>query len=426
MKHVWLGCLMGCLLGGLLLAGTQDSDVNVNRRYTVDGVVVAGKGWRADVAEPTDKISGGIRKELFALIGQKLNPAVLDDLSARLKKELSAREVSHHVLRADTPDHVRVEFEVKAARANVEATVTKFLYSSQQGWSGAGMVGFTTRQNTLLFGLASDGDTLNERFAGINARYENGHVGTDRVKLRFDFESYHQQWNPATLTALAHDPTITSGLTSDAYRTRQNFQPMAAITIAKPLTLEVGVSLERFGPQTSAANSQSSDALVTTLRYHRRLADSDFQQDVDAAYTLRAATRILASDFVFASHSIGLHYRVAHGRHRLSESLQAGVIGGRAPLSDRFVAGNSYYLRGWNKNVIDPIGGNRLVHNTVDYRYGPFQAFYDAGAVWDSGQTATLRHSVGIGVRESIFSLAVAFPIRAGHVEPVFMMGMIY
>jgi outer membrane protein assembly factor BamA len=103
-----------------------------------------------------------------------------------------------------------------------------------------------------------------------------------------------------------------------------------------------------------------------------------------------------------------------------------GGISGRAPLSDRFVAGNSYYLRGWNKFEIDPIGGNRLAHNTVDYRYGPLQVFYDAGAVWDSGQPATLRHAVGIGVRESVFTLAVAFPVRSGRVEPVFMMGMIY
>jgi hypothetical protein len=66
------------------------------------------------------------------------------------------------------------------------------------------------------------------------------------------------------------------------------------------------------------------------------------------------------------------------------------------------------------------------VHNTVEYRYGPFQAFYDTGAVWDSGQTATQRHSVGVGIKESIFSLAVAFPVRSGHVEPIFMMGMIY
>src|SRR5207244_6086825 len=43
MKHAWLGCL---LVGSLLFAGTQDSDLNVNKRYTVDTVTVAGKGWK--------------------------------------------------------------------------------------------------------------------------------------------------------------------------------------------------------------------------------------------------------------------------------------------------------------------------------------------------------------------------------------------
>jgi Omp85 superfamily domain len=420
MKYSWLGCLM---VGNLLFAGTQDSDLNVNKRYTVDTVIVAGKGWKTNLADQqNDRLSSGLRKDLLALIGQKLNPGILDRLATRLKKEFSASEVSHHVLRGDTPDHVRVEFEVRPPHYGVDATVTKFLYDSQQGWSAAGSVGFTVQQNTFAFGLASDGDTLNERFAGISARYENKQVVSDRVGLRFQFESYHEQWNRTTLDALAAHPDQTS----DAYRTRQNFQPTATITLAKPLTLEIGVAFQRFQNQYPAAHTEAANALISTLRYHRRLADSEYPQDVDAGYTLRAATKLLGSDFVYTSHAVGLHYRVAHGKHQLMEHLQAGTVSGRAPLADRFVAGNSYYLRGWNKYDIDPIGGNRLVHNSVEYRYGPFQAFYDAGAVWDSGQAATPRHSLGVGFKESIFSLAVAFPIRSGHVEPVIMLGMIY
>jgi len=109
----------------------------------------------------------------------------------------------------------------------------------------------------------------------------------------------------------------------------------------------------------------------------------------------------------------------------LSDNAWAGVIGGRAPLSDRFVLGNTYYLRGWNKYEIDPLGGNRAVHNSVEYHYGPFQVFYDTGAVWDESQPVIARHSMGIGVRESVFSLAVAIPMRGGHVEPIFMMGIL-
>ena len=420
MKYAWLGCL---LVGSQLFAGTQDSDLNVNKRYTVDMVTVEGKGWKTNVADQqTDKFSSGLRKDLAALIGQKLNPGTLDGLAARLKKELSASEVNHHVLRGDTLDHVRVEFEVKPPHYGVDATVTKFLYDSKQGWSGVGSVGFTMHQNTFGFGLASDGDTLNERFAGISARYENKHLGSDRVGLRFQFESYHEQWNQSTLDALALQP----GQTSDAYRTRQNFQPTATITLAKPLTLEFGVSFERMQNQYPAAHTEAANALVTTLRYHQRVGESEYQQDVYADYTLRAATRLLDTDFVYTSHLAGMHYRVAHGKHQLTEQVVAGSVSGKAPLADRFVAGNSYYLRGWNKYDIDPIGGNRLLHNTVEYRYGPFQAFYDAGAVWDSGQPATPRHSLGVGFKESIFSLAVAFPIKSGHVEPVVMLGMIY
>ena len=420
MKLAWLGCL---LVGTLLFAGTQDSDLNVNKRYTVDTVIVAGKGWQTNVADQqSDRLSTGLRKDLAALIGQKLNPGMLDGLGTRLKKELYAREVSHHVLRGDTPDHVRVEFEVTPARAAIDATVTKFLYDSRQGWSGAGAVGFTVHQNTFLFGMASDGDTMEERFAGISGRYENKHLGTDRVGLRFQFESYHEQWNQSTLNALAAQPNQTS----DAYRTRQNFEPTATISLAKPLTLEIGVGFQRFQNQFPTAHNESANALITSLRYHQRLAESEYQQDVDAGYTLRTATKLLGTDFTYTSHAVGLHYRVVHGKHQLMEAVQAGSLSGRAPLSERFVAGNSYYLRGWNKYDIDPIGGNRLVHNSVEYRYGPLQAFYDAGAVWDSGQPATPRHSVGMGFKESIFSLAVAFPLKSGHVEPVVMIGMIY
>ncbi len=422
MKHAWLGCL---LFGGLLFAGTQDSDINVNTRYTVDTVTVAGKGWKTDLVSDqsqNQKMSSGLRRDLLGLIGQKLNPSALDSLAARLKKELAAREVSHRVLRGDSPDHVRVEFEVKQYRGEVGANFTKMVYNSKQGWSADGGVDVTVLQNSFRFGLASDGDSLDERFAGISARYENRHVGTDRVDLKFQFDSFHDQWNSSTLDALAAGG---SKETSDAYRTRQNFQPAVTIALAKPLTLEVGASFERFGEQYPAAHTEASDAMIATLRYHQRLEGSDNQQDLDASYSVGAATRIRDSDYVYTSHSGFMRYQFTHGKHVLSDSFSGGVITGRAPLDDRFVMGNTVYLRGWNKYEIDPLGGNRMVHNSVDYHYGLFRIFYDTGAIWDEGQAAIPRHSLGVGLRESVFTLAVAFPVRSGHVEPVFMMGVI-
>jgi hypothetical protein len=37
-----------------------------------------------------------------------------------------------------------------------------------------------------------------------------------------------------------------------------------------------------------------------------------------------------------------------------------------------------------------------------------------------------LRHSLGVGYKQGIFILSMAFPIRNGRIEPVFMAGMNY
>jgi len=103
-----------------------------------------------------------------------------------------------------------------------------------------------------------------------------------------------------------------------------------------------------------------------------------------------------------------------------------GMILGTAPLFERFVLGNSTSLRGWNKFDLDPLGGNRVVHNSVEYHYGVFQVFCDSGAIWDSGQAAVARASVGAGLRQGAFSVALAFPLRDGRMDPVFMVGMNY
>lgn len=215
-------------------------------------------------------------------------------------------------------------------------------------------------------------------------------------------------------------------MTSDAYRSRQNFQPTLSINLTKPLSVEVGASFESFESQLPGLPAQSANAVFTNLRYHRQFESAQNQQDVDASYGLRLAAKTLASDFSYARHTARVRYHIQHGKHSVTDELRGGFLAGRAPLDDRFVLGNSTYLRGWNKYEFDPIGGNRVVYNSVDYRYGRFQAFYDTGAVWDEGQPATVRHSLGVGLRASILSLAVAFPVRGGHVEPIFMMGLLY
>ncbi len=426
MKYAWLGCL---LFGGLLFGGSQDSDANVNTRYTVDAVTLYGKNWKTtfleshvDQAAQTQKLTTRLKADLADLIGHKLNPAVLDTLAQRIKRELSAREVTHRLLRGNMPDYVQVEFDVKEARGGVDLNVTQFNYNSRYGWSGAGEAGFNLQQHYFLFGLVSNGESLDERNAGFTASYEDRRLGSDRLSFRFTAESYHDQWNSATLSALKTDPRETS----DAYRSRQNFQPSVNIALSKPLSLEVGASFERFDSQLPFVPVEAANAVFTTLRYQRRLEGTANQQDFDASYAMRVAARTLASDFSYARHIARVRYHIQHGKHSVTDEFWGGLLDGRAPLDDRFVLGTNTYLRGWNKYEVDPIGGNRVISNSVDYRYGRFLAFYDTGAIWDSGQSAPVRHSLGVGLRASILSLAVAFPVRGGHTEPMFMMGLLY
>lgn len=419
MKFVWLGCF---LFSSLLVAGTQDSEANANTRYMVESVIVSGDGWSTNLASDhgDQRISPGLRRQIGSLIGNKLSPAALDDLAGKLCKEFHARTVTHHVLRGAVPEYVKVVFEITVRPTRFDVSVPKFLYNANQGWSGAVEGTATVQHNGFTFGLVSDGDELAERYTGMVARYENTQLGTDRVGFRFEFASYHELWNDAT----RNDASLEG--TSGLYRARQNFEPVVTLVLAKPLTLSVGAGFQRFQDELPAAPTETANALITTLQYQRRWDDSAYQQDLDAAYNLRDATRMLGSDFVYGRHHWGLRYALTHGKQVVTDDMTAGIITGTAPLYERYFLGTSTTLRGWNKYEIDPVGGNRMVHNSVEYRYGVFQIFYDSGAVWESGQPAVVRHSIGTGLRQGPLFVDVAFPVREGHVDPIFMVGMNY
>jgi outer membrane protein assembly factor BamA len=148
------------------------------------------------------------------------------------------------------------------------------------------------------------------------------------------------------------------------------------------------------------------------------------KQVLDAGYSLRAATKILGSDFAYARHHWNVGYTFTRDHNTVLVTFVGGVIAGQAPLFERYVLGNSSTLRGWNKYDIDPLGGSRMAHGSVEYRYRYFQIFYDAGAVWDRGEAISPHCSAGVGLRKDGFSVAVAFPIKDGRVEPVLIAGM--
>lgn len=411
-KLFLVAVLLGAPLAGCNAADdseTTEEALNVNSRYRIESVHLLGQ--RGQLSHP-------LRTEIDRLQGEKLDDSILKKLADRIKRELNAANVSVSVQKGTLPERVVVNFEVKSHQQPLDLKLAKFVYHSKQGWTGDGSASTMIGGNTVSFGLVSDADALVERFSGVRAKFERRNLWADRLGLRFEFGSFHQQWNEATLAAASP---------SDIYRSRQLFQPEATLMLARPLELSFGVSFARYRPSLPAAKSGSANAVVTTLRYHQRWgSDQDErEQEALAEYSLRAATHLLDSDPVYTRHEVRGRVGARRGKHKLEAGFLAGRIDGNAPLFERFALGNASTLRGWNKFELDPIGGSRVMHASVDYHFDHFTVFYDTGAVWDQPQHREQKQSVGAGFNfKKGFQLAVAFPLRAGAIEPIFYAGM--
>jgi hypothetical protein len=430
------------LLPGLLLISAMSlgagqeflrevAETNVNRQYMIESVSVA--GVEVDELAPS-KLPTSLRRRLKSLVGERCDVALLEDLSAQIRRELNLRTVSEHLSRGSAPDRIKVNFEVVRRDLAFDVSLPKFLYDSQQGFTGELDAGTRFRQNEFTFGMVSNGDDLIERFTGITARFDSagfGYMdGSDRIRLGVAFEDYHVEWNAATVDAVP-------GSDLDLYRSRWNVAPQLTFTIAPPLTVAVGTSFEETESETPNAGSRSANAATLDIHYGRKIGGVRVQQQIEGKYSLRVATRALGSTYAYARHLVSMKYEAKSGKHTVSDEFIGGAVAGQAPLFDRFVLGGSSTLRGWDRFEIDPLGGTRVVHNEMTYGYrvgeGAVEGFYDAGAVWQSAQfgqlnraAPTLRHSLGAGYKQGIFVVAMAFPVRNGRIESVFMAGMNY
>jgi hypothetical protein len=386
---------------------------NVNARYTVESVQLQSRAFK--------RISRSLRNEIDGLVGQKFDPAIVAELARKIRSQIH-RHVTHRIERGDNPEQVRVVYITSESPVDDTPEVTKVRYHHKQGWTAGLEAGFNIGRTRFNAGVQSDADELLERYAGVNAGISVP-IG-DRVRAQFSVESFHQQWNNATLEALEGRPDIPG-----IYRERYNLKPGVSVTIVPGLTFTGAVSVQQFQIQFPAARHEAANALETTLRYSKRWRESDSHgQELDAGYTLRAATHLLGTDYVYTRHSVYANYALRHDRHLLHARVVAGRLTGEAPLFDRFLLGNTRTLRGWDKFELAPVGGDRVVHGSAGYRYRAIGFFYDMGSVWEHEKDPQDRHSVGVTValgalRDGPY-ITLAFPLRHGAIQPLFMMGM--
>ena len=413
--------VLACLLRTAGLAQTMPvsnplPDLNVNSKYIVETVEFRYARKPNAIPKPGFDIQQLADRE----VGQNFQPDRFEGIFRRLKSEYRSYRVTHRTEKGSLPDHVKVIFELerRGIELNGESNDFKFIYSSKNNFSFGGTADFNIgKQGGLLVGALTDNDLTVERTSGVRAGYRYDLFGR-RVRLAIVGESFRAQWDPSTLAAAGNNQ---DGL----YRRRQTLEPSVTFQILPSLRFKAGFSLQRIETQFPVARFESSQALISTLRYEQGWdLGTSARNIVGAGYDLRAAARTLGSDFVYARHAIDVTESLALGGNQtVMLAFSAGTLSGQAPLYERFVLGNTQTLRGYNRFEVAPLGGNRMAHGSAEYRKRGIRVIYDRGAVWNDGREAKIRHSVGAGYIKEGLTCLLAFPLREGTITPIVLLG---
>jgi len=399
-------------------AGNQQLAANVNSRYVVERAEIHPEGLEHRLGNPLLTL-------VKALPGQAFDSAAVEELAQKIRRQLPAYQVVLKVARGAERDQLRVTFELIRKGNGTDVVVPRFSYHSKQNFTFGADANLRRGDYTVSAGALTDQDELMERYSGIRFGAQRQAVGAGRVRFGLGVELWRTQWNPtleaAVTDAVVNDPDAAGNV--EIYRTRTQFRPFVAVRLFEPLEWEAGVSAHRLQMQSPAARHELSNAAYTSLRLERRWKSSEREQKLTADYEFRVGTSTLGSDFLYRRHLATAAYRYEHNHDVLIASAMAGWINGRAPLFERFVLGNSRTLRGWSKWDVAPLGSDQVAHGSVDYSYREFRVVYDAGSSRAFGGDRKLRQSVAVGYGRG-FGFLIAFPLREGRMDPIFMLGM--
>ena len=411
------------------IGDTEDVDLNINARYTVESVELSGV--------PQSEVSQNLWDDMQALVGQMLDPERADELQERLETELGGYDVERRIERGSLPGQIRLILEVERIPwIPFAPSRAKGVYHSKQGFGlvADGVLAPGRHHRFRIGGVISNDDDLVERYTGYRIGYENRRAGTDRLGFSMEFSSFREVWRPATLLALQSFPAI-----PEPYRDRRTLDTAITFAISPWARVSVGASASELESLTRAPLSETANAAVASIAYGDLWEEeSGAAHSLEAAYAIRAGTRTLDSDLVYTRHFGQARYTYETGRNTVLSTFSAGRVTGRAPLFERFTLGDSATLRGWNKYDIAPAGADNVVYHSLEYRYGSddqWGAFIDTGSLWNSGLDPKVRVSTGLGYfwdadscrtlqadDETCGSISIAFPVTSGGVKPMLML----
>ena len=203
------------------------------------------------------------------------------------------------------------------------------------------------------------------------------------------------------------------------------FEPSVSLLPIPDIKLTFGASFQTLAMESPAMHDMAAHSFTFGAQFrHNAGSRRGVRHSIAADYRLREATTRLESDFLYTRQFVSAAYTLSTRRQAFMFSFQGGHTDGEPPAFDRFTIGNTATLRGWDKFDVAPIGGTRLLYGSLEYRYEPFQLFYDFGKVWDPEQVVEWKHSVGIGLAwRNGFFMSLGVPLRYHGITPVFMIG---
>ena len=397
----------------------QDRDTNINSKYIVDTVEVKGV--------PDRDISPDLRQDLQTLTGKPLDSDAADRLDQRLKSEFPHHDISRRTSRAKEQGHVNLVYVLTKAEwarwLRFEPIDGNALFHSDQGW-GAVLPLTIIASDVMVMPVISwdTADDLIEEYSGFGVRVESRRLGTDRLGFFFEWSTSDPEWREPTLLALALNPQIPG-----AYGNRMSVTPLLKFAFLPQLSVAGGVGITELEPLADdlPIPSQMANVAIGSIRYHQQWGRSSKNpvHEAGAALTLRKGTTSLESDFSYDRYVAEGDYVYRWGKQRIAVSGIGGRITGAAPLFERFSLGDSRTLRGWDKYDINPAGGDRMFHTSVEYQVHDVMLFVDAGSVWDTGTEKRVRFSTGAGYTPGPLFMTLGFPINTDEFRAVFTMG---
>jgi len=404
------------------VVGRQEAterDDNINKQYTVEQADINGV--------PDAELTQGMRDDLRAVVGNRLDSAEAIRLQERIERELSGYDVSRRIQRGSERGRIQLVYEARKkeppAWLRFDPLRTNVLYHSEHGW-GSYLdlgIGDGNVRVTPIFAIDNE-DDLVEEYSGYGVRFEARKLGTRRLGASLEWSKFDQDWRGATVDALALRPDIPS-----LYSERSTFTPVVKFAITPELSLAGGVSITELEPLDGATTgSRMANAAIAAIDYTRKWErdGSDSTHRVEASFGVRGGSRELESDLAYTRYLGQGWYRYDVGRHHVQVSGMAGGITGQAPLFERFTLGDSTKLRGWDKYEIAPAGGDRVMYAAVEYRYTGVALFFDVGSVWDANTERRVRTSAGFGFHAGPAFFTVGFPLNTDNLTAIFTLGL--